>query len=125
MVDFSKFTNEQLWEIYSDANGYRWNPLLGDKPDGFDELPISKRWWQFWIKRTKRTYTSPVYWITKDLIPEDFYNKKMKEHSRKVMESLSKSGNIEVLIQGAYANGLPYRSGRKFLEHMSKEQAHC
>ena len=121
MIDFSKFTNDQLWEIYSDANGYRWNPLLGDKPDGFDELPVDKRWWQFWIKRTKRMYTSPVYWITKDLIPEDFYNSKMEEHSRKVMESLPKSTNIGVLIEGAYSNGLPRRSGQKFLEHMSRQ----
>ena len=116
MVDFTKFTNDQLWEIYSDANGYRWNPLLGDKPDGFDGFPVDKRWWQFWIKRTKRMYTSPVYWITKSLIPKDFYDKKMEEHSRKVMESLPKVTNIEVLIEGAYSNGLPRCSGRKFLE---------
>lgn len=37
--DISKFSEDELQEIYNDICHWRWSPLLGEKPDWWDDSP--------------------------------------------------------------------------------------
>ncbi len=83
-IDFEKLSCGELMSIWEDANVYEWNGLLGEKPEGFDSLPVRKHWWQFWIKRTKSDYTAPVWIVVGSLLKisvkkENCLYKKLKE----------------------------------------------
>lgn len=72
MVDLTNFTNKQLQEIYESVNAFEWNDLLGEKPEGFDKLPkFRRKWWYFWIERTKEDYTFPIWQMANLLLSED------------------------------------------------------
>lgn len=122
MLDFTRFTNEQLWVIHQSANRFEWDGLLGEKPKGFDSLPmyhIRGRLW-FQRKRTKEDYTLPIYWITLDLMPVDFYKRKMEELSKRTMESLPLDVKMGVILQGLYTHGIKKKHIRAFLDHISQ-----
>lgn len=37
--DLSRFTEEELCQIYDNLNSWRWDDRLGEKPNGWDNLP--------------------------------------------------------------------------------------
>lgn len=118
MVDFSKFTNEQLWEIYKSVNVFEWNELLGEKPEGFDNLPkfrISRL--KFWIRRTKEDYTHPIWCLVQDLMPQDFFEKKKEEHHKKMMDEFHQYFKENALTE----KNLKKRLGKLLYGHLSKQ----
>lgn len=58
LVVLKNFTVEELHEIYWSALQGEWNALLGEKPKGFDKLPLEKN--HFWQKACKRDFTNPI-----------------------------------------------------------------
>ena len=58
LVVLKNFTVEELHEIYWSALQGEWNVLLGEKPEGFDKLPLEKK--HFWQKSCKRDFTNPI-----------------------------------------------------------------
>lgn len=120
MIDFTQFTNEQLWAIHRSANRFEWDRLLGEKPKGFDNLPAYhvKGKFQLRRKRTKEDYTLPVYWITLDLMPWGFYKKRMEEISKKSMKSLPSDERMGIILQGLYARGIKKKHLKVFTDHI-------
>lgn len=49
------FTNEELCEIYHNANSWNWDERLGEKPIGFDKMPNISR-----FERSKYDYSNPI-----------------------------------------------------------------
>lgn len=117
-VDFSKFTNEELWEIYKSVNIFQWNDLLGEKPEGFDKLRNFRfSWWHFLIRRTRDDYTHPIWCLVQELMPQDFFEKKKEEHHKKMMEGFYQRSKEVALSDEA----LKKRFGKLLYEHMSKQ----
>ena len=62
------FTYEQMLEVQSDLNEWKWNNLLGEAPEGFDTLSVYEVKWykdtllyrKLFKNRTKSDYTSPI-----------------------------------------------------------------
>lgn len=62
------FSYEQMLEVEHDLNEWKWNDLLGDKPEGFDELHNYPHTWyqeRYWYKKlfnykTKHDYVHPI-----------------------------------------------------------------
>lgn len=71
LVNLKTLSTEQLLDIWDVLNGWEWHSLLGEKPDNFDALPISKKKWQFWIKRTKADYVYPVWCAVDGLLSNE------------------------------------------------------
>lgn len=119
MVDFSKFTNEQLWEIYKSVDVFEWNDLLGEKPDGFDRLlKFRFSWWHHILwKRTKDDYTHPIWCLVQDLMPVDFLEKKKEEHHKEQMDALHERFRRNALTE----KSLKARFGKRLFEHMSRQ----
>lgn len=119
MIDFSKFTNEQLWEIYKSTNVFEWNDLLGEKPEGFDNLPKFRfsLWHYIFYRRTKDDYTSPIYYLVQDLIEKNFFEKKKEEHQKEQVETFHKYLKKTSLNE----KNLRARFGKRLFEHMSKQ----
>ena len=61
-------TYEQMVEVASDLNEWKWNNLLGEAPEGFNTLPDYEGKWykRTWLyrklfkNRTKSDYTRPI-----------------------------------------------------------------
>lgn len=68
LLALRQFKIEELHEIYWSALQGEWNELLGEKPDGFDNLPLEKK--RFWRKRCKRDYTEPIATALFSYFPE-------------------------------------------------------
>lgn len=119
MVDFSKFTNEQLWEIYQSARVFEWNKLLGEKPDGFDNLRKFRFCFldRIFHRRTKEDYTHPIYCLVQELIPDDFFQKKEEEHRKAQMDALWEWNKLHILSE----KSLKKHFGKELFEHMSKQ----
>ena len=119
MVDFSKFTNEQLWEIYKSISVFEWNDLLGEKPKGFDNLRKFRIGFLDCIfhRRTKSDYTTPIYYLVQDLMPEDFFKKKKEEHHKAQMDALRGWNKSHILSE----ESLKKRFGKELFEYMSKQ----
>ncbi len=49
-------TREQLLQIRHDLNDWKWNDLLGQKPEGFDDLPYSNTKWLHKLVKRKNKY---------------------------------------------------------------------
>lgn len=118
-VDFGKFTNDELWEIYKSVNVFEWHPLLGEKPEGFDKLPKSRfsLWHHIFYRRTKDDYTHPIWSLVQDLMPIDFFEKKKEEHHKEQMDALHEYLNKTSLTE----KNLKERFGKKLFAHMSKQ----
>lgn len=119
MIDFSKFTNEQLWEIYKSTNVFEWNALLGEKPDGFDRLTNFRyAWWhRFTRRRAKEDYTHPIWCLVQDLMPVDFLEKKKEEHHKEQMDAIHEHFKRYALTE----KSLKERFGKELFEHMSRQ----
>lgn len=61
-------TYEQMVEVESDLNEWKWNHLLGEVPEGFDTLPVYESKWykrtllyrKLFKNRTKSDYINPI-----------------------------------------------------------------
>lgn len=61
-------TYEQMIEVESDLNEWKWNSLLGEAPEGFDTLPDYEGKWykrtllyrKLYTHRTKSDYIRPI-----------------------------------------------------------------
>lgn len=53
---FTKIINlstEELCEVYYNLNGYRWDDRIGEKPEGFDDLPTWRnKWYHRFTRKT-------------------------------------------------------------------------
>lgn len=98
MIDFEKLTEQELFEIWDAANSYEWCELLGEKPDEFDSLPIDKKVYQFWIRRTKSDYTVPIFVVVDSLLTatqkEEFIKSKMTNMQKFLQLWLKAPGGI-------------------------------
>lgn len=119
MVDFSKFTNEQLWEIYKSTNVFEWNDLLGNKPKGFDNLPKCRIsvFGRIFHRRVKEDYTHPIWCLVRELMPDDFFERKKEEHLKEQMDALHEEFRKSILTE----KNLRERLGRELFEHMSRQ----
>lgn len=118
-IDFGKFTNDELWEIYKSVNIFEWNDLLGEKPKGFDDLPIYRHLWCPWsfFRKTKGDYTRPIWKLTRDLMPDDFFEKKEEEDRKFQIESWHEEYKKYLLSEKV----LRARLGKRLFEHMIKQ----
>lgn len=87
---FTKIINlstEELCEVYYNLNGYRWDDRIGEKPEGFDDLPTWRNKWyhRFTRKTTKRDYVEPMLMIVKDTLPEKDYSHWLNVKKYKLM----------------------------------------
>ena len=60
----NSLTTEELCEIYYNLNGFRWDNRIGEKPEGFDNLPTRRyKWYHIFTRRTtkKRLCRANVY----------------------------------------------------------------
>ena len=66
------YSIEELCEIYCNLNSYKWDDRIGEKPEGFDELPKRRfKWWHtFTRKVTKEDIVEPYFYFVKSMIPE-------------------------------------------------------
>lgn len=116
-----KFKIEELHEIYWSALQGEWNELLGEKPEGFDDLPIEKK--HFWQKRCRRDYTDPISMALYPYFPEwirrgmdlqkqidGFYqgcNEREQEFCAIVLNSVSaRKHEADFLLHHFYSKGL-------------------
>lgn len=61
-------TYEQMIEVESDLNEWKWNSLLGEVPEGFDTLPVYESKWykrtllyrKLFKNRAKSDYINPI-----------------------------------------------------------------
>ncbi len=55
-------TRDQLLHIHHDLNEWKWNDLLGDKPDDFDILPCRNYKWihKFFKRKNQYDITHPI-----------------------------------------------------------------
>lgn len=60
------FSKQDLLEIYSNLNEYRWDYRLGPKPSGFDELPNYDRF----LYQTKHTIITPYLKLLGSILTE-------------------------------------------------------
>ncbi|MDW5300215.1 MAG: hypothetical protein SA378_08775 [Sedimentibacter sp.] len=78
IFDISKFTEDELLQIYNSLNSWQWNELLGEKPKNWDSM---KRWHNSIIGRlflkSKRDIISP---INRQIRDEVGLNKILKWH---------------------------------------------
>lgn len=119
MVDFSKFTNEQLWEIYKSTNVFEWNDLLGEKPKGFDNLPKCRISFlgRIFHRKAKEDYTHPIWCLVLELMPDDFFERKKEERLKEQMDALHEEFRKSILTE----KNLRERLGRELFEHMSRQ----
>ena len=87
-VDLKSLDEETLYSIYSKCNWGYWPDEIGEKPDDFDNLPKKRRKWQFWIRRTKSDYLTPIGVAAVALLPDDFIEKKQQEEHEKVKKQI-------------------------------------
>lgn len=118
-VDFSKFTDEQLWEIYKSTNVFEWNDLLGEKPEGFDNLSKCRFGFlhRIFYRRVKEDYTSPIRRLVQDLMPWDFFEKKEEEYHKEQVDILHEHFKKSILTE----KNLKARLGKELFEHMSRQ----
>lgn len=80
MVDLKTLDEETLYSIWSDCCNNRWPHVIGQKPDGFDDLIEEKRWHHVFAKRSKQDYLHPIGVAALSLVSEEFRDKKMQEY---------------------------------------------
>ena len=86
-LKLNSLTTEELCEIYYNLNCFRWDDRIGEKPDGFDDLPRNRFKWyhRFTRKTTKRDYVEPMLMIVKDILPEKDYSHWLNVKKYKMM----------------------------------------
>jgi hypothetical protein len=60
--DVSNYSNEEICKMIYNLNGWNWDERVGEKPDGFDQMPwYNIHWWHRLIKRkTRQDYIRPA-----------------------------------------------------------------
>ena len=100
LVNLKTLSTENLLEIWDVLDGWEWHPLLGEKPEKFDELPLFKKKWQFWIKRAKADYVYPVWCAVDGLLSskqkEEYLKNKVSNYTTPIStlySAMMKSGH--------------------------------
>lgn len=122
LVDLKTLDTETLYKIHGLCLFGHWPEILGPAPDDFYKIPASKKWWQFWIRRTKQDYLVPIGAAAESLIPTEFWEKKQQEMMNAEYESRDWAHKISWLSsdKGVFIS----QSQRKALaEYGSKHQA--
>lgn len=115
-MNLKSLSTEELLDIWDTTNGWEWHPLLGDKPDSFDELPLLKKKWQFWIKRTKEDYIHPVWCAVDGLLTNEQKEKYLKDKARPNMTPID---NFYSAMMNS-GHKISSRQMKIILEHFSK-----
>lgn len=74
--DVSKYSNEEICEMIYNLNIWKWDDRVGDKPDGFDQMPLYNRhWWHKLMRReTRIDYINPAMsYLQKRVSMREFY----------------------------------------------------
>lgn len=74
--DVSNYSNEEICEMIDNLNDWNWDERVGEKPDGFDQMPwYNIHWWHRLIKRkTKHDYIQPAMrYLQKRVTMKEFY----------------------------------------------------
>lgn len=86
-------TREQMLQIHADLNEWRWNNLLGEKPEGYDNLPTwnTKLIHKIFKRKNKDDIVAPIirlinknftereilhyYWVNRWKQSEEYFEK--------------------------------------------------
>lgn len=88
IMDLKTLDVETLYSILNKCEWGRWPDEIGEKPDGFDDLPTKKKKWMFWVCRTKSDYLRPIGTAAYSLIPDDFIERKRQEEHEKAKKQI-------------------------------------
>jgi hypothetical protein len=119
VIDFERLKQSELLSIWDSANCFEWNDLLGEKPDDFDSLPECKFWWQFWIKKTKSNYTSPIWSVTESLLPEQAKREYILYKNAKELENSEIERFKLLMMKSEYP--IDPKSRKTILEYFAKQ----
>lgn len=122
MVDLKTLDEETLYKVWLDCNENRWPDAVGRKPDGFDGLIEEKRWHHIFAKRAKQDYLHPISMAAMRLMPQDFFETKMKEvREAQKNEEYSHKGEADKIFFLCYWAGLlKWREKKAIREYCSK-----
>lgn len=123
MVDLKTLDEETLYSIWSDCCNNRWPHVIGQKPDGFDDLIDEKRWHHVFAKRAKQDYLCPIRNAARRLISDEFFDKKAEEYwDEREQECYSQKSESEKILSLCYGciPALKRREKRAIREYCSK-----
>lgn len=71
----TQYSTDEICEMIDRLNGWEWDDRIGDKPDGFDDLPrYNIRWWHKLMNRpTRRPYLEQAMWNLQSLVTAKEY----------------------------------------------------
>lgn len=98
MVNLKKLSDEELYQIYFDCQMGIWPEQIGEKPKEFDSLPLFKKKWRFWVKRTKWDYLYPIGSAVISLVPNTFLELKHRKIKQELNEKLYADGRGDEII---------------------------
>lgn len=123
IVDLKTLDEETLYNIWSDCCENKWPEVVGEKPEGFDELIDEKRWHHIFAKRSKRDYLRPIGAAALSLVSEEFQDKKMQEYwDKREQEFYLQKSESERIISLCYGciPSLKWREKKAIREYCSK-----
>lgn len=85
--DVSNYSNEEICEMIYNLNGWNWDERVGEKPDGFDQMPwYNVHWWHRLIKRkTRQDYIRPAMgYLQQRVTMKEFYFFANVTHSKRM-----------------------------------------
>ena len=90
---------KQLCEIYDAVDCFEWHKLLGEKPEGFDRLPMCTSWiGKLFGVKSKHYYTYPVFLAITALVPEKELLRYYQIHAlHRTEEEFEKWWNLEII----------------------------
>lgn len=74
--DISNYSNEEICEMIDNLNNWNWDERVGEKPEGFDQMPwYNVHWWHRLIKRkTRQDYIRPAMgYLQQRVTMKEFY----------------------------------------------------
>lgn len=85
-LKLNSLSTEELCEIYYNLNGFEWDERIGEKPEGFDDLPTRRFKWyhRFTRKITKVTHPeafrgNPAL-VLRPALYENYYSHSLFRH---------------------------------------------
>ena len=123
MVDLKTLDQESLYRIWSDCCENKWPEIIGQKPEGFDNLISERKWHHIFAKRVKRDYLHPIGIAARGLISEEFLEAKVKEYWENIENKMYLSQNeAERILSLCYNVGyhLKWSEKKAIIEYCSK-----
>lgn len=74
--DVSNYSNEEICEMIYNLNNWNWDERVGEKPEGFDQMPwYNIYWWHKLKKRkTRKDYIQPAMgYLQQRVTMKEFY----------------------------------------------------